>query len=272
MNMQMQDKIAVVTGGATGIGAATAQKLCELGTSVAILDRNADAAETTVHALMQAGHTASFHRCDIAVEVDVKNAMDAVVQRYKTVDVLVSNAGIQRYGDVTNTSSEIWDETIDVHVKGCFYATKYAIPAMLASGGGAIVIVASVQSFTAVTNSAAYIAAKHALLGITRSIALDFARQNIRANCVCPGAIDTPMLRWSADRTASPEKVIEALGRMHPLGRIGRPDEVASAIAFLASDWASFITGTTLVVDGGLIVPTGGMGFQESGIGTEGGA
>ena len=168
MNMQMQDKIAVVTGGATGIGAATAQKLCEQGASVAILDRNADAAETTVRALLKTGHTASFHRCDVAVEADVKNAMDAVVRQYKTLHVLVSNAGIQRYGDMASTSSEIWDETFDVHVKGCFYSAKYAIPAMLAAGGGAIVIVASVQSFTAVTNSAAYIAAKHALLGITR--------------------------------------------------------------------------------------------------------
>ncbi len=270
ISIRFDGKVAVVTGGATGIGAATARKLCELGASVAILDRNIEAARETVDALLKAGHTASFHRCDVAVEADVKNAMDAVVRQYKTLDVLVSNAGIQRYGDVTNTSSEIWDETIDVHVKGCFYATKYAIPAMLASGGGAIVIVASVQSFTAVTNSAAYIAAKHALLGITRSIALDFARQNIRANCVCPGSIDTPMLRWSADRTASPEKVIEGCSRMHPLGRIGRPEEVANAIAFLASDWASFITGTSLVVDGGLLVPTGGMGFQDSGIGTGG--
>lgn len=268
--IQLNGKVAVVTGGATGIGAATARKLCELGASVAILDRNVDAAEITVNILLEAGHRASFHRCDVAVEADVKHAMDAVVQQYKTLDVLVSNAGIQRYGDVVSTSSEIWDETFDVHIKGCFYSTKYAIPAMLAAGGGAIVIVASVQSFTAVTNSAAYVAAKHALPGIARSIALDFAHRNIRANCVCPGAIDTPMLRWTAGLTATPEKMVNTLGRMHALGRIGRPDEVANAIAFLASDWASFITGTTLVVDGGLLVPTGGMGFQESGIGTGG--
>ncbi|HEX4023032.1 MAG TPA: SDR family oxidoreductase [Acidobacteriaceae bacterium] len=269
MNISLNGKVAVVTGGATGIGAATARKLCEIGASVAILDRNTDAAEATVNALRKAGHTASFHRCDVAIEADVKDAIDEVAKRHKAIHVLVSNAGIQRYGDVTNTSSEVWDETFDVHVKGCFYSTKYAIPAMIASGGGAVVIVASVQSFTAVTNSAAYIAAKHALLGITRSIALDFASRNIRANCVCPGAIDTPMLRWSANQTASPEQLIQTVGKMHPLGRIGRPEEVANAIAFLASDWASFITGTSLVVDGGLMVPTGGMGFQESGIGTE---
>lgn len=270
MSIRFDGKVAVVTGGATGIGAATARKLCELGASVAILDRNIEAARETVDALLNAGHTASFHRCDVALEADVKNAMDAVVRQYKTLHVLVSNAGIQRYGDVVSTSVGIWDEIFDVHVKGCFYSTKYAIPAMLASGGGAIVIVASVQGLTAVANSAAYVAAKHAVLGITRSIALDFARKNIRANCVCPGSIDTPMLRWSADLTASPEKVIEGCSRMHPLGRIGRPEEVANAIAFLASDWASFITGTSLVVDGGLLVPTGGMGFQDSGIGTGG--
>ncbi len=267
MSIQMKGKVAVVTGGATGIGAATAQKLCELGASVAILDRNAEAAGTTVNVLLKAGHTATFHHCDIAVETEVKNAIDAVVREQKALHVLVSNAGIQRYGDLASTSSEIWDETFDVHVKGCFHAAKYAIPVMVAAGGGAIVIVGSAQSFTAVKDSAAYVAAKHALLGITRSVAVDFASKNIRVNCVCPGAIDTPMLHWTASKAASPERVLQTLGSMHPLGRIGRPEEVANAIAFLASDWASFITGTSLVVDGGLIVPTGGMGFQNSGIG-----
>jgi NAD(P)-dependent dehydrogenase (short-subunit alcohol dehydrogenase family) len=127
-----------------------------------------------------------------------------------------------------------------------------------------------VQSFTAIVNSAAYVAAKHALLGITRSIALDYARQNIRANCVCPGSIDTPMLRWSAKLSGSPQELIDTCSRMHPIGRIGTPMEVANAIAFLASDWASFITGAALMVDGGLLLPSGGMGLQESGIGTTG--
>jgi NAD(P)-dependent dehydrogenase (short-subunit alcohol dehydrogenase family) len=211
---------------------------------------------------VKAGHTASVHVCDVSVESEVKRAIDAVVAQYGRLDVLVSNAGIQHYGNVVTTTPEVWDDMFGVHVKGCFYATKFAIPAMLASGGGAIVIVASVQSFTAVTDSTAYVAAKHALLGVTRSIALDFAKQNIRANCVCPGAIDTPMLRWSTDRSVSPEAVLETCGRMHAVGRIGRAEEVANAITFLASDSASFITGTSLVVDGGMLVPTGGMGFQ----------
>lgn len=264
----MEGKIAVVTGGATGIGQATAQKLCELGARVAILDRNAEAGQSTVAALEKAGYIASYFPCDVSIESQVKAAIAATVGRYGGLHILVSNAGIQTYGDVVTTSPELWDETMAVHLKGCFHATKYAIPAMLASGGGAIVIVSSVQSFTAVNNSAAYVAAKHALLGITRAIALDFASRKIRANCVCPGAIDTPMLRATADATGSPEEMLEAIGRMHALGRIGCPEEVANAIAFLASDEASFITGTSLIVDGGLLVPTGGMGFQESGIGT----
>lgn len=268
MDIRFDGKVAVVTGGATGIGAATAEKLCKLGASVAILDRNADAAQATVHALVNEGHTASFQVCDVAAESDVRRAFDEVMQRYGALHVLVSNAGIQCYGDVVGTSPEIWDDTFNVHVKGCFHATKFAIPAMLASGGGAVVIVSSVQGFTAMANSAAYIAAKHALLGITRSIALDFAQQNIRANCVCPGTIDTPMLHRSAERTGSPQKVIDICSRMHAMGRIGRPEEVANAIAFLASDCASFITGTTLVVDGGLLIPTGGMAFQKIGIDT----
>jgi NAD(P)-dependent dehydrogenase (short-subunit alcohol dehydrogenase family) len=268
--MQMENKVAVVTGGAAGIGRATAQKLCELGARVAIFDRSPEAGQETVASLEKSGFTAIYYPCDVTVEAEVKAAMAAAVSRYGALHILVSNAGIQRYGDVVTTTPELWDETMGVHVKGCFHATKYAIPAMIASGGGAIVIVASAQSFTAIQNSVAYVAAKHALLGITRSIALDFASRNIRANCVCPGAIDTPMLRDTAGKTSSPEKLWASIGRMHALGRIGRPQEVANAIAFLASDEASFITGTSLIVDGGLLVPTGGMGFQESGIGKEG--
>jgi NAD(P)-dependent dehydrogenase (short-subunit alcohol dehydrogenase family) len=268
--MQMEGKVAIVTGGASGIGEASARKLCELGARVAILDRDAKTGERLVADLRTSGHTASYFACDVSIEAEVKAAIAAAVVAYGGLHILVSNAGIQSYGDVVTTTPEVWDLTMNIHVKGCFHATKYAIPAMLACGGGAIVIVSSVQSFTAVNNSAAYVAAKHALLGIARAIALDFASQNIRANCICPGAIDTPMLRATADKTGSPEEMLAAIGRMHALGRIGLPREVANAVAFLASDDASFITGTSLIVDGGLLVPTGGMGFQESGIGTGG--
>lgn len=269
MNLRFDNKVAIVTGGASGIGAATAKKLCELGAAVAILDRDWKTAHATAEKLTAAGDRAAAFPCDVADAASVQKAVIATVKQYGRLDVLVSNAGIQTYGSAVDTSEEVWDKTFDIHVKGCFHAVKSAIPAMLASGGGAVVIVSSVQSFTAISNSAAYVAAKHALLGLTRSIALDYARRNIRANCICPGAIETPMLRWTAEQSGSPESLLDTLTRMHAVGRIGQPEEVANAIAFLASDWASFITGASLLVDGGLLVPTGGMGFQESGIGTE---
>lgn len=264
MSITFENKVVVVTGGAMGIGAASATLLCQLGASVAILDVDVAAGKNTVAQLNEAGHVASFHPCDVSVEHEVESAVQEVVQRYGRLNILISNAGIQRYGSVVTTSPQTWEDTFGVHVKGCFHSAKYTIPHMLAEGAGAIVIVASVQSFAAVANSTAYVAAKHALMGLSRSIALDFARDNIRVNCICPGSIDTPLLRVAAAATSSPERATQSFGQMHAMGRIGQPEEVARAIAFLASDWASFITGTSLVVDGGLLVPAGGMGFQES--------
>jgi NAD(P)-dependent dehydrogenase (short-subunit alcohol dehydrogenase family) len=192
----------------------------------------------------------------------VQSGIDAVVKSYGPLDVLISNAGIQSYGNVVTTLNEEWDKTFDVHVKGCFFLAKHAIPHIRKSGG-AIVIVASVQSFAAVANSASYVAAKHALLGLTRALALDFALNSIRVNCVCPGSIDTPMLRGSIEPADLAQDTASNLGRANALGRIGCSEEIAKVIAFLASDWASFVTGASLVADGGLLIPAGGMAIQE---------
>ena len=267
MSIRFDNKVVLVTGGAMGIGLATAKKFAELGAKVAILDRDAPAGQKAAQAVGSGGRAARFVECDVADEASVARGVKTIGEEFGGVDVLVSNAGIQRYGDVVGTSEELWNEVMDVNLKGCFHVAKAALPWMIQRGGGAIVVVASVQAFTAVGNSAAYVTAKHALLGLVRAMSLDYASRNIRVNCVCPGAIDTPMLRWAASLDAHPEKVIETCNRMHPLGRIGRPEEVANAIAFLASDWASFITGTALLVDGGMLTPTGGMGFQEGGTG-----
>lgn len=267
MSISFKGKVAVITGGAMGIGEATARRLAELGAAVAILDRDRDAGERTSQALRNDGKRAQFYACDVAIPAQVQVAVDSVAKAFDGIDVLISNAGIQRYGDAVGTTDAVWDEVMSVNLKGCFHAAKYTVPHMMNRAGGTIVVVGSVQSFTAVGNSAAYVAAKHALLGLVRAMALDYARNNIRVNCVCPGAIDTPMLRWAASLDPDPEKVIATCGRMHALGRVGKAEEVANAIAFLASDWASFITGTALLVDGGMLVPTGGMGFQESGTG-----
>jgi NAD(P)-dependent dehydrogenase (short-subunit alcohol dehydrogenase family) len=268
MKFDFQDKVAVVTGGAMGIGAATAATLGELGARVAVLDRDREQGTRIVASLTGAGRAASFHYCDVADAEGVQAAIEEAARQHGAIHVVAHCAGIQRYGDVVATSLEVWRETLNVNLDGCFHVVRSALPHMVAAGGGAIVVVGSVQTVAAVANSAAYVTAKHGLAGLVRSVALDFADRNIRANCVMPGAIDTPMLRASINMAPDPEAVLAACAEAHALGRIGRPEEVARAIAFLASDWASFITGTTLAVDGGMLLPAGGMAFQRGGTGS----
>ncbi len=266
MNIDFTGKVAIVTGGAKGIGEATVRKLAAIGAAVAILDIDRSAGETTAASIAKSGATCDFFPCNVSVSAEVSQAVDAAASKYGGIDVLVSNAGIQLYGDAVTTTEEEWDRLMSINLKGCFLASKFAVPHMLGRGG-AIVIVGSVQSMTAISNSIAYVASKHGLLGLTRAISLDYAQKGIRVNCVCPGAIDTPMLRWAASLSNDPEKVIETCNRMHPLGRVGKAEEVADAIVYLASPMASFITGAALIVDGGMLVPAGGMGFQEGGTG-----
>lgn len=267
MNGSFRSKVAVVTGAAMGIGEATARKLSSLGATVALLDKNAEKGEAVTAEIVAVGGQAKFYACDVSSSEQVNRTIRSVLNELGGVDVLVSNAGIQRYGDVVATEETLWDEVLTTNLKSCYLVTKQVIPSMLRRSGGAIVAVGSVQSIAAMSSSAAYVTAKHGLLGLIRSIALDFAQRKIRANCVLPGAIETPMLRWAASLNPDPARVIETCKRMHALGRIGQPEEVAQAIAFLASDAASFITGAALLVDGGMMVPAGGMGFSESGTG-----
>jgi NAD(P)-dependent dehydrogenase (short-subunit alcohol dehydrogenase family) len=268
MNLDFQGKVAVVTGGAMGIGAATAATLAGLGARVAVLDRDQEKGARMAAALGGERGAASFHFCQIEDAAGVQAAMDQAAQLHGAIHVVAHCAGIQRYGDAVSTSLEVWRETLGVNLDGCFHVVRSALPHMVAAGGGSLVVVGSVQTVAAVANSAAYVTAKHGLAGLVRSVALDFADRNIRANCVMPGAIDTPMLRASINMSADPDAVLAACAAAHPLGRIGRPEEVARAIAFLASDWASFISGATLAVDGGMLVPVGGMAFQRGGTGS----
>jgi NAD(P)-dependent dehydrogenase (short-subunit alcohol dehydrogenase family) len=266
-DLKNKDKVAIVTGGAMGIGEAVARKLAAEGVSVAILDVNREAGLKTAAEITKSGAVCDFFACNVSNASQVERAVGEVVAKYGHLDILVSNAGIQDYGDVVTTTEEDWDRLMGINLKGCFLVSKFSVPHMLKRGNAAIVVVGSVQSMTAIANSLAYVTAKHGVLGLTRAMALDYAQKGIRVNCVCPGAIDTPMLRWSANLDPDPEKVIRSCDRMHAMGRIGRSEEVADAIVYLASPLASFITGAALVVDGGMLVPTGGMGFQESGTG-----
>ena len=182
------------------------------------------------------------------------------VENYGGVDVLVNSAGVQRYGTVVETEEEVWDEVLAVNLKGIYLASKHAIAEMSERGGGAIVNLSSVQAFASQKGVAAYTASKGGINALTRAMALDHAEENIRVNAVCPGSVDTPMLRWAADlfkgeNTA--EETVEDFGKMHPLGRVARPEEVAEVISFLASPRASFVTGGEYKVDGGLLAALG---------------
>jgi len=265
--MDFTGKVAVVTGGASGIGEACVREFAARHAAVAMVDCKPGAGEPTLSQLRQNGAKVEYFQADVSSRAEVERLVHNVVARFGGIDVLVNNAGIQRYGSATTTSETEWDEVLNVNLKSAFLMSKYAIPEILKRGGGAIVMTGSVQSVTAQQNSVAYVTSKHALLGLMRSIALDFGKQNIRANCVLPGAIDTPLLRWAASRDSHPEKVLADCAGLHIRGTLGRSEEVAQVIAFLASDLASFVTGAAYAVDGGLLVPAGGMMFQGGGLG-----
>jgi NAD(P)-dependent dehydrogenase (short-subunit alcohol dehydrogenase family) len=264
MKLDFSGQVAIVTGGAKGIGEATARKFAECGASVVIFDSDAAAGERTAAEIVKTGAVCDFVACRVDVGEEVERAVRTVVHKHGRLDVLVNNAGIQDYGDVVSTTEEAWDRLMNINLRGAFLVSKHVVPHLLKQGG-AVVIVGSVQSFTAISNSVAYVTSKHALLGLARAMSLDYAQKGIRVNCVCPGAIDTPMLRWAASLSPDPQAVLRNCDRMHPIGRIGRPEEVANAIVYLASPFSSFITGAALIVDGGMLVPAGGMAFQESG-------
>jgi NAD(P)-dependent dehydrogenase (short-subunit alcohol dehydrogenase family) len=257
---EFSGKVAIVSGGARGIGRAAARKLAGEGASVVICSDREEQVEETVAALREEGLEVRGVRADVTSSADMKKLMDHASETYGGVDVLVNSAGVQRYGTVVETEEEVWDEVLDVNLKGIYLASRYAIPEMRKRGGGAIVNLSSVQAFASQTGVAAYTASKGGINALTRAMALDHAGDNIRVNAVCPASVDTPMLRWSADLFKGDESVEETLGdwgRMHPLGRVARPEEVAEVIAFLASARASFVTGGDYKVDGGMLAALG---------------
>jgi NAD(P)-dependent dehydrogenase (short-subunit alcohol dehydrogenase family) len=253
-------KVAIVAGGALGIGRAAARKLATEGASVVICSDREDQVEGTVAELRDEGLEVSGTRADVTSSDDMKRLVGFAAEIYRGVDILVNSAGVQRYGTVVETEEEVWDEVLGVNLKGIYLASRHAIPEMRERGGGAIVNLSSVQAFASQKGVAAYTASKGGINALTRAMALDHAEDNVRVNAVCPASVDTPMLRWSANLfkgDKSVEETLEDWGKMHPAGRVARPEEVAEVIAFLASPRASFVTGGDYKVDGGMLAALG---------------
>ncbi|MCC6862346.1 MAG: glucose 1-dehydrogenase [Bryobacterales bacterium] len=258
--MELEGQVAVVTGGAGGIGLAAARCLRREGASILIVDLKEAEGRAAAGELGSA--CAAFFRADIASAEQCESAVREAVRLFGGLDILVNNAGIQTFGGPVDTTEEVWDRTMNANLKGHWLMSRAAIPEMLRRGRGAIVNVSSVQGLASQRNVVAYSTSKHAMIGLTRTMAVDLAPQGIRVNCVCPGSVDTPMIRWIIRQDRDPDQIERTLNRMHPIGRMGRPEEIGEVIAFLAGRRASFMTGSVVAVDGGLLVPIAGSPNQ----------
>ncbi|MEP7111269.1 MAG: SDR family oxidoreductase [Ferruginibacter sp.] len=242
--MNYQNKTVVVTGAAKGIGASCARLFYEANANVASIDIASGES-------IAAGDRSLYINCDVSSEIQVKEAFEKVHAYFGSLDILINNAGIQRYGTVTETSASDWDLVMNVNLKSLFLCSKYAIPFMLQKQKGVIINISSVQAYVSQPKVAAYTTAKTAILGLTRSIAVDYS-PFIRCVAVCPGTIDTPMLRDSFALSPDPGEVMQECIDMHLSKRIGTPGEVAELVMYLTDDKASFITGQAIRIDGGL--------------------
>ena len=254
--MNFSDKVAVVGGAATGIGRATAILLAAQGAAVVVVDIAEDAAQATVSQINEAGGKAIGVIADLSQSEAVQAVPEAAVKHFGALHYLVNSAGIQTYGTIVETDEALWDRTLNVNLKSVYLMAHYCLPQIIAAGGGAVVNVASVQGHNSSQQRvAAYATSKAAIVALSRSMSLDHAPDGVRVNCVLPGSVDTPLLRAGAAALADdgdPQSLIDEWGAAHPIGRVGQPEEIAQLIAFLLSDNAGFITGTTVTADGGL--------------------
>jgi NAD(P)-dependent dehydrogenase (short-subunit alcohol dehydrogenase family) len=251
MGGAFSNRVALVTGAASGIGQATAEAFAQAGAALMLADVNEAAGASLAQALRDGGSRAVFHRCDVAREADVAGLIGRTRVEFGRLDCAFNGAGIAsgRYS-VTSCSRDLWDRVIGINLTGVWLCMKHQIPLMLEGGGGAIVNAASIAGLVALPNAASYIAAKHGVIGLTKSAALDYATRNLRVNAVCPGVIDTPMVQNSGAVTPAGR---EALAAGHPMKRLGTPQEIAAAVLFLCGDGAGFITGHALAADGGWV-------------------
>ena len=248
----LADKVALVTGGASGIGRATALTFAREGANLVIADMNEEGGQQTVHMITENGGEATFVQVDVSNATEVEAMISKAVDTYGRLDCAHNNAGISSGGQRAFTADypeERWHQVIAINLTGVWLCMKYEIPQMLQQGVGAIVNTASVAGLVGLPYASAYVASKHGVVGLTKTAALEYAKQGIRVNCVCPGYIETPMTEQGRN---DPERMAHMLAS-EPIGRLGKPAEIAETVAWLCSDAASFVTGHTMTVDGGYV-------------------
>lgn len=249
--MRLRNKIAIITGAGSGIGRTTALLFSEEGAQVAIVEIDKERGQDTVDMITRKGREGLFIPTDITDPSQVKSMVTKVIEAYGKINILVNNAGLYVQGDVVNTNEEQWDRIMAVNLRAAFLCCKYNIPQMIESGGGVVINVSSEAGIVAIKNQVAYNTSKAGLISLTKSIALDFASQNIRANCVCPGTTQTPLVASALAKQADPERARREVEKVRPANRLGKPEEIAYGILYLASDESPYATGAVLSIDGG---------------------
>ena len=253
----LDGKVALITGAASGIGRATALLFAREGAAIAITDLNEEAGSSAAHEIVDHGGRAIFEAADVTKHRDCQRVVDRTLREFSGIHVLFNNAGIIRRASILELAEEDWDRVMAVNVKSIFLLSRLVIPVMARTGGGAILNMASGWGLAGGPRAAVYCASKGAVVLLTKAMAIDHGSQNIRVNCICPGDTDTSMLRQEARQLGENEDRFLSESARRPLGRVGKPEEIAQAALYLASHAASFVTGTALVVDGGGLAGSG---------------
>jgi len=249
--ISLEGKVAAISGAASGIGLASARRLAEAGAAVALLDVDSDRGRKALEEVKKIEDRVRFYRCDVTLNAECQKAAEDIQQDFGSIDILFNNAGVIRRKDIIQLDEDEWNSVLDVNLKGVYLLSRSVIPFMVKNGGGSIINNSSGWGLRGGPDAAAYCAAKGGVVTLTKAMAIDHGKQGIRVNCICPGDTDTPLLRDEASQLGEEESAYLKQAADRPLGRVGRPEDIANAVLFLASDMSSWVTGSILVVDGG---------------------